>query len=63
MKYTWVPLLTDRKNSNDAVDSDTHNTFSLFKISLAADQLNTDVDGGLLTKPHDLGARSPVPTH
>lgn len=55
--------LTNRKNSNDAVDSNAHNTFSLFGIPLAADQLDANIDGSLLTKPHDLRARSPVPTH
>jgi hypothetical protein len=58
-----LPLLTDGKNSNDTVDGDTHNTLSLFGTSLAADKLNTNIDGGLLTEPHDLRACSPVPAH
>ena len=55
--------LTNRKNSDNAVDSDAHDAFSLFGVSLAANQLDANVDGGLLTKPHDLRACSPVPAY
>lgn len=57
------PSLTNRKNSNNAVDGNAHDTFSLFWIPLAVDQLDSNIDSSLLTKPHDLRARSPVPAH
>lgn len=59
---TLALKLTDREDSNDAIDGDTHDAFT-FLDSSAADDLNANVDGRLLTKPNDLGASTPIPAH
>ena len=57
--------LTDREHAHDTINGHTDDTFALILPTRTArsDDLHADVDGGLLAKPHDLRACTPVPAH
>ena len=53
---------TDGEHSDNAIDGHTDYSLAFFHGG-TADDLYSNVDSGLLPKPHDLGTRTPVPAN
>ena len=57
--------LTDRKDTDDPIDSHTNDPLTLVLPTGPSrdDNLHPNIDRRLLAEPHDLCARAPVPAH